>query len=915
MPATPMDPQRWRRLRQLLDEALDLDEGEHDRYLADLCAADLPLRDDLRRLLLEHANNGRQRWIPPIERLAPQLVDAGEATGAAEAARVGECIGPFRLLRLIGVGGMGAVYLAERSVDNLVHRVALKIVRGDGASPAARERFERERQILANLAHPHIGTLFEGGQTADGQPYYTMEFVDGIAIGDYCREHELDLAQRLGLLIDVAGALAHAHHSLIVHRDIKPSNILVTADGRAKLLDFGIAKLIGANGDAATRAAFGPMTPEYAAPEQFRNAPITVATDVYQFGVLCFRLLTGALPYRADSGDGLAWAQAVSDQEPMPLSRALEATGTHGTWSDATAVARLKRRLGGDLDAIVRKTLAKAPGDRYASMDALITDLRAFLDGRPVSARRAGLVYFARRFVTRRPWTTAAAAATAAALLAATAFSVQAARRAERQAHRSEVANRFLLTTLDLTDRFSGNNRGDFTLAEVIERAVEQAHVELRDEPEVRADVLLQLSRALQNRGRLDGALKAAREAHALRSDSGVAPRDAAAANQQLASVEIESAHLDEAAGHLARTIDLLARVGNPPRALIQAYTSQGKLASMRGDAAASLDWYQRVLPLRRALDGDHDVDLAMDYGNLGTGLYNLSRFREADEAFAHGIALLRARLGSAHPRIGFLQFGQASALIQLGRFDEARALLDQADGTLGGPDGGGNPGSVNTGRSRALLDYYASDYTGALRRADQALQQTRSASPVSVASNLIFRGRIQLADGAVADALASFSDAERLFAENGRAAHAQRWYARGLGGVARSAMGEVSRGDADLDEALAQLERAHPGFELADLALYGGAAARRRGDAATALARHRRAGQLQRETGWLGKLGAAYVDAELAADGWGSGADAEARDAAPARQASAVAVMQRIGPHDPRLRSLLSVRGAGPAG
>lgn len=915
MQATPMDPQRWRRLRRLLDEALDLDERGYERYLADLADADLPLREDLRRLLLEHANNRRQPWVPPIERMAPQLVEAGEVTQTADAARVGECIGPFRLLRLIGIGGMGAVYLAERSVDNLVHRVALKVVRGDGTSPAARERFERERQILANLAHPHIGTLFEGGQTADGQPYYTMEFVDGIAIGDYCRDHELDLAQRLGLLIDVAGALAHAHHSLIVHRDIKPSNILVTADGRAKLLDFGIAKLIGADGDAATRAAFGPMTPEYAAPEQFRNAPITVSTDVYQFGVLCFRLLTGALPYRADSGDGLAWAQAVSEEDPMPLSRALEETGTRGAWGDATALARLKRRLGGDLDAIVRKALAKSPGDRYPSMDALIADLRAFLDGRPVSARRAGLAYFARRFVTRRPWTAAAAAATASALLAATVFSVQAARRAELQAHRSDVANRFLLTTLDLTDRFSGNNRGDFTLAEVIERAVEQAHVELRDEPEVRADVLLQLSRALQNRGRLDAALKAAREAYALRSGSGVDPRDGAAASQQLASVEIESAHLDEASAHLARTIALLARAGNPQRALIQAYTSHGKLASMRGDAAASLDWYQRVLPLRRALDGDHQIDLAMDYGNLGTGLYNLSRFREADEAFMHGIAILHARLGGTHPRIGFLLFGRASALIQLGRFDEARALLDQADGILGSLDGGGNPGAVNTGRSRALLDYYASDYAGALRRVDEALRQTRSASPVSVASNLIFRGRIQLADGAVADALASFSDAERLFAENGRAAHAQRWYARGLGGVARSATGEVSRGDTELDEALAHLEGAHPGFELADLALYGGAAARRRGDGATALARHRRAGQLQRETGWLGELGAAHVDAELATDGLGDGADAEARDAAPARLASAIATMQRIGPHDPRLRPLLSLQRSRPPG
>ena len=338
-----MDAHRWQRLRVLLDRALDMDDAEQKAMIAALPAADAELGEDLQRLLVQHASNEQQRSLDPVELGAPLFLDTQHAADASETARVGQHIGAFKLLRLIGTGGMGAVYLAERNVENFVHRVALKVVRGESVSAAARERFERERQILANLVHPNIGTLFEGGQTAEGQPYYTMEYVDGIAITAYCRDRQLSVEQRVRLLIDVAAALSHAHQNLVVHRDIKPSNILVSADGRAKLLDFGIAKLVGNSDAAATQGAFGPMTPEYAAPEQFRNSAVTVATDVYQFGVLCFRVLTGSLPYRADPGDSLAWARAVTTAEPTLLARALDADAVSQAWKDPAKVPRVKR--------------------------------------------------------------------------------------------------------------------------------------------------------------------------------------------------------------------------------------------------------------------------------------------------------------------------------------------------------------------------------------------------------------------------------------------------------------------------------------------------------------------------------------------------------------------------------------------
>ncbi|MEO5623201.1 MAG: serine/threonine-protein kinase [Dokdonella sp.] len=912
--STPMDPQRWQRLRAVLDHALDLEGDERSAFLATLPALDDEFRDDLLRLLAQHARDEQNAPFDPVDMAASLLADAAADANDADRVRVGQHVGAFTLLRLIGTGGMGAVYLAERHVENFAHRVALKVMRAESASAAARERFERERQILANLVHPHIGTLFEGGQTEEGQPYYTMEYVDGVPITDYCRDRQLGVEQRVRLLIDVAGALSHAHQSLVVHRDIKPSNILVTASGAAKLLDFGIAKRVGIADAAATQALAAPMTPEYAAPEQFRNEAITVATDVYQFGVLCFRVLTGSLPYRADSQDNFAWARAVTTDEPTLLSRALDAQAANHAWIEAADMTRVKRQLRGDLDAIVRKALAKMPQDRYRSMDAMIADLEAFLAGRPVAARRATALYFMRRFVARKPFTVAAASVIVFALIAATAISVQAARRAALQAHRAEVANRFLLTALDLTDRFSGNNAGDLTLADVLEHAVAQAHTELRDEPQVRADVLAQLSLALQHQGKIAAALTAVREAHDIRVEQGSDGVAIAAAAQQLASLEIESGQLDDAARHLDETLQQIARMGGGDSERIQAFTSLGKLSSMRGDAQASLRWYRQIIPLRQSLAGDHAAELAMDYNNLGTGLHNLSRFVEADAAYVHGIDLLRERFGASHPRIGFIEYSRSATLIQLGRFDEASALLDAADLVLAAGASGNAPGSVNTDRLRAVLDYFHSDYASALRRIARVLPQTRSGSPITVAYTFSIRGRIELAAADAQAAARSFAEAERLFVSEGRADHRQRWYAHGLHGVARATTGapqDLEQGDAELHEALVHVrsEGARTGIEEVELALYGGAAARRRGDVAAALVLHRRADTLQRQMGWLGELGVAHVEAELAQDGMMAGADVEARDAAGARRARSIEVMQRIAPHDPRLAPLLALQ------
>lgn len=383
--AGALAPDRWRRLRPLLDQALDLDDAARVRFLQELPTAEDELRLDLERLIARHQETeGLDR--PAAEIASPALART-EAVASKSDAFLGRRIGPYQLTRLLGAGGMGAVYEGQRIEGGFRQTVAIKLV--GGIHPGLTARFARERQILAELRHPHIAQLLDGGETSDGMPYFALEFIDGHPITDYANAVGLDVDGRLRLLIEVAEALAYAHRRNVIHRDIKPTNILVSADGHVKLLDFGIAKLLkGDSGPTLTHQRMGPMTPEYAAPEQFRGGELSSATDVYQFGVLLFRVLAGRLPYNASSNDGLAWARAVSEQEPLSLTSALRDArrAVAGSASGEVTLRRFALRRGADLDAIVRRCLAKDVAARYPSMDALIADLQAYLT--PVSQRR-----------------------------------------------------------------------------------------------------------------------------------------------------------------------------------------------------------------------------------------------------------------------------------------------------------------------------------------------------------------------------------------------------------------------------------------------------------------------------------------------------------------------------------------------
>ena len=407
--------ERFQQIDRLFDAALDVAPNERDAFLDQACGPDAELRVRIRTLLDAHEHSGGFLQSPAVELAAVLLDDAPTV-------HVPERVGPFRVIRELGAGGMGVVYLAEREGAEFQQRVALKLVRHIGARDAVLRRFVEERRILALLEHPRIAHLIDGGLTDDGLPYFAMELVEGEPIDTYCNAHDLSVEQRLELFIDVAEAVQYAHEHLVIHRDLKPSNILVRGDGQLKLLDFGIAKLLdplrAADGDA-TQTGVIALTPEYAAPEQVRGLPVSTATDTYALGVLLYLLLSGRRPYDLRGKTPAEVERIVCEIEPAGPS--------------AVAPEHRRRRLRGDLDLIVMKALHKDPARRYSSALALRDDLRRFRGGLPVLARPDNVAYRARKFARRNRTVVAATLITIAALAGAAAFSATQASEAQRQ--------------------------------------------------------------------------------------------------------------------------------------------------------------------------------------------------------------------------------------------------------------------------------------------------------------------------------------------------------------------------------------------------------------------------------------------------------------------------------------------------
>ena len=415
-----MTREDWLRVKTITAAALEQPEARRAGFVVDACAGDEPLEQEVRSLLFSAVSASALFESPVFA--AASAVNLIEQTTRVTAPRIGGRFGPYRIIKEIGRGGMGRVFLAERADEEYRQVVALKIAH-DVRSAEGLRSFRYERQILATLQHPNIARLMDGGTTEDGVPYLVMEHVQGVPIDEYCTANALSVRQRLELFSTICAAVDVAHRNLVVHRDLKPSNILVSG-GVPKLLDFGIAKLLESSGDAAApgQSHTGPamLTPEYASPEQLKRGPITTATDVYALGVLLFHLLANASPYRVRSYAAHELAAAICDQEPLRPS--------------AVASTRpLRRQLAGDLDTIVLKALRKNPAERYSSAGALGDDISRYLTGLPLAARNDGWLYRIAKFIARHRVGVIAAALVVVSLVGGLAAALWQAREAERQ--------------------------------------------------------------------------------------------------------------------------------------------------------------------------------------------------------------------------------------------------------------------------------------------------------------------------------------------------------------------------------------------------------------------------------------------------------------------------------------------------
>ena len=668
-----MSPDEWKRVQDLFHEALDRAASERDAFLDEACAGDDELRAQVQALLDADAGEARR------------LDDAAASRGGVGP---GTEVGPYRLIDEIGQGGMGRVFLAERT--DVGGSVALKLVRSSSAAPEVVDRFLVERRILAQLDHPHIARLFDAGVTPNDTPFFAMEYVEGETITAYCDRRRLPVDERLDLFATTARAVAYAHRNLVVHRDLKPSNVYVSASGEVKLLDFGIAKVLDADAPGLTQTGARPMTPGYAAPEQIRGEGITTATDVYALGVMLYEMLAGSRPHGDDTTAPHEVERLVLEEDARPPSTAI---GADTAEARGTTEPRLRRTLRGDLDTIVMKALRREPERRYASAEQFVEDVRRYLDGRPVEARPDTLAYRARRFVGRHRWGVAASMAVLVALVVglgaalwqaqvartAQARAEAAARQAETELAKSEAVTGFLM---DLFEAGSPTEaRGmEVTARELLARGVERADT-LRDQPAVQAELQEVIGSVYRELGEFDRAEPLLVQSVKQRRKLTGATAEVGRSLVSLGALRWEQARYADAEAAYREAYDVLRAVhGTDEHAdVADALNGIAVTLSKQGRLGASAQIQRRLLNVSRTLDGPRSLSVAVSLNNLAVLLQNMGRFSDAEPMAREMLDVIHEHVDPPHPHVAIGLTNVGSILTDALRADEAVPYLEKA--------------------------------------------------------------------------------------------------------------------------------------------------------------------------------------------------------------------------------------------
>jgi serine/threonine-protein kinase len=670
----------WQQVRELFARSLEQPDDMRESWLRSRGDDDPAVLDEVRRLLAHRSEPAS------IFSDDAQVLLARMAVEPVADALLDTDIGPYRLRQLLGVGGMGRVYLAERSTGDFSQQVALKLVRSEFATNELRQRFLRERNTLARMAHPNIAQLHDGGVTSGGAPYFTLEYIEGEPITRWCDARACDVRTRVSLLLKVCDAVLHAHRSLIVHRDLKPSNILVNADGEPKLLDFGIAKPLDDTfaSETLTNAEARPMTRDYAAPEQLLGDPVTTATDIYALGVLLYLLLSGHMPYRrAEMGD-TSWIKAILEDTPEPMERAIDRGNAQTiAAARATSSAALKKILRGDLERIVQRALAKKAEARYPTVDRLADDLRAYLAGRAISGGTR--TYRLRKFV-RRHWLPLAAGATLlVVVLAGAAGMAWQARRIAAEARTTGAVKNFLISLFRDADSTQTAGK-EVTARELVDRGAARLD-KMSDEPRMRGELKSVLGEIYNDLGRSkeaeaaeiaaasdleagggdatliamsereraraetdlerdDEAARHAASATARLRAAGAPPAELARSLQMQATIEVSRHHFDDARRFIDEAEVFARKPGVPPDLLARCLGTASVVVWALHDTEGGAALVREQIAVLRASAGDNDPSVGVAEGELAD-IIELVHPREAVELDRHALSVLEPALGS----------------------------------------------------------------------------------------------------------------------------------------------------------------------------------------------------------------------------------------------------------------------------
>ena len=813
-----MNPARWQQIKVTLEEAMGLEQPLREVFFARIGTVDPDLRAEVEALMASDQQAGESFLETPAAGLG------GFADIETVDSRIGRRIGAFELVRELGSGGMGSVYLARRVDAEFEQQVAVKLIRdGDETAPIV-ARFKVERQILARLDHPNIAKLLDGGRTSQGQPYFVMEYVPGKPITEYCDGERLDVRTRLELFLQVCDGVQHAHQNAVMHRDLKPSNILIVdVDGKPvpRIIDFGLAKASGlAAPDESNLTKYGNFlgTPGYMSPEQ--TDPISMVidtrTDVYSLAVILFEILTGSLPFHTETGRMPpldVWLRRLREDDPPRASAKLAAQ--RRDVSSARAAARaidtkgLITLLSRDLDWIVLKALERDRDRRYSTPSELAADVRRYLNQEPVLARPASTLYQVGKFMRRRRIAAAVIAIIFSLSLLAGGAGVVALKQRNIALMKQGAADRtaqFMVSLFELAD--PGVNRGNsVTVREVLDRGAAQITTKLEPDPAIRADLLTVMGQAYSGLGLYDSAKKLLGDARADQQRAAVPPasrvRTLVASGtalylaadyiraEQLLRAAVRDARNElgaddplrsEALAQLADVLVQLERYPEAERICEEAMSADRKRgAEGTGSLARTLDTLGRAyffsndlsdaektwrdaLGLHRQASGPRSALTAQALNNLAAAVYQSGRIGEAFGLFAEALPVYREVYGVEHPEVAVLLHNMGDAALMLGRIDEAEPLLRQALAMLEKFKGGSHDDLVAPLNLLAMIDGYTGHMD--LARAEIHRAETIARIPhqgVLLDEVLLNRADLEIRAGKTAAAATPLAESRRL--------------------------------------------------------------------------------------------------------------------------------------------------------